>query len=153
MKTVAGAYLGKSGRSTRKVGRFLSGLLLLLSLSSLASCATTTTDATTTQYPGAPHFPPTDPTSVVILRNGPTEPLVRLGEITVAVVNHPPPFVSSAERRLREEAARLGADAAVVVHDGVREAALCAPAEWWRRQDASTIGSSKLVGVAIKYKK
>jgi hypothetical protein len=114
----------------------------------LASCATM--DSHTTQYVGAPHQPPSDPAKVEILRTQPTRPHVQLGEIVVDVSTDPSPPVAEVEQRLRQEAAKIGADAAVVVYDRIQPIGVYVTGGYWSR-GVSTITGRKLVGIAIKY--
>lgn len=64
-------------------------LLLVALAGMLASCASL--HATATPYVGAPHFSPSDPTRVEIMRTEPTRPHDRLGEIMVDTSTEPPP--------------------------------------------------------------
>ena len=114
----------------------------------LASCASI--NATTTQYVGAPRFPPSDPAAVQILRTEPIRPHVRLGEIVVDASIEPAPPISEVEDKLRAEAAKLGADAVVVVVDRIQPVGAFVSGPWWGG-DVDIIKGRKLVGVAIKY--
>ena len=108
-------------------------------------------DSHTTQYVGAPHFPPSDPAKVEILRTQPTRPHDQLGEIVVDASTDPAPPVTEVEQRLRQEAAKIGADAAVVVYDRIQPIGVFVTGGYWSR-GVSTITGRKLVGIAIKYK-
>jgi hypothetical protein len=114
----------------------------------LVACATI--DATTTQYVGAPHPAATDAATVQILRAPPARPHDRLGEIVVDASIDPAPPIEKVEQRLREEAAKIGADAVVVVLDRVQPVAAYVTGPWWGRS-VDTITGRKVVGVAIKY--
>jgi hypothetical protein len=115
----------------------------------LPSCATG--DATSTQYVGAPHPPPSDPTKVAILRAEPLRAYDRLGEVVVDASVDPAPPITQVEDKLQAEAAKLGADAVVVVLDRVRPTAVYVTGPWWGRS-AETVTGRKLLGVAIKYR-
>jgi hypothetical protein len=128
----------------------LRGLLLLVVAGVLVSCATI--DATTTQYVGAPHFPPSDPAAVAILRSEPIRPHERLGEIVVDASTEPAPPIAEVEDKLRAEAAKLGADAVVVVLDRVQPVGAFVSGPWFGR-DVDVIKGRKVVGVAIKYRR
>jgi hypothetical protein len=106
-------------------------LLVLACL--LASCASI--DATTTQYVGVPRFPPSDASSVQVLAAEPAKTHDRLGEILLDISVDPAPPVEEVEARLREEAARMGANAVFVVRDLVNP----------------NVGR-KLIAVAIRYR-
>jgi len=109
--------------------RFLWCVLVSL----LAACAYV--DATTTQYVGVPRFPPGDPAAVQVLRAEPMQPHERLGEILLDVSVDPAPEIGEIEQRLREEAAKWGANAVFVVRDQVMPGV-----------------SRKLIAVAIRYR-
>jgi hypothetical protein len=88
---------------------------------------------------------------VEILRTQPTRPHDRLGEIMIDASTDPAPPIAKVEEKLRKEAAKLGADAAVVVYDRVQPVGVIVSGGYWYRS-ASTISGRKLVGIAIKYK-
>jgi len=123
-------------------------LLLTAFACALASC--TSIDSHTTQYAGAPHQPPGDPAKVEILRTEPTRPHDRLGEVMVDASVDPAPPIADVEARLRKEAAKIGADAVVVVYDHVQPVGAFVSGPWWGRT-IDTITGRKLIGVAIKY--
>ena len=99
----------------------------------LASCAYV--DATTTQYVGVPRFPASDPKSVQVLNAEPMKTHERLGEILLDISIDPAPPVEDVEARLREEAAKMGANAVFVVRDMLNP----------------NVGR-KLIAVAIRYR-
>jgi hypothetical protein len=116
----------------------------------LAACATA--DVSTIQYVGAPRFQPTEPNAVQILRTEPTVPHDRLGEVTVDASVDPAPTVVEVERKLVTAAAKLGADAVVVVYDRVQPTAAYVTGPWWGRS-IETISGRKVIAVAIRYKR
>ena len=116
---------------------------------SLASCASI--DSRSTQYVGAPHPPPTDAAWVEILRTPPNRPNDRIGEVKVEASTNPAPPVADVEKRLRKEAAKIGADAVVVVYDRIQPVGAYVSGPWWGGS-VSTISGRVLIGVAIKYK-
>ena len=122
-------------------------------LASVALCllgACSTIDSHTTQYVGAPHPPPSHPAWVEILRTTPTRPHDRIGEVKVDASTNPAPPVTEVEERLRTEAAKIGADAVVVVYDRVQPVGAYVSGSWWGGT-VSTISGRVLIGVAIKY--
>jgi hypothetical protein len=131
----------------RKYLRYAS-LFLAMSTGVFVSCASI--DATTTQYVGAKHSAPSDPSTVSILRTEPIKPHERLGEITIDASVHPSPPITDVEARLCKEAARIGAEAVVVVYDRVQPMGVYVSGGYWNRS-TTTITGHKLVGVAIKY--
>jgi len=126
----------------------LPAILAAAALAALAACASI--DATSTQYVGASHPPPTDPQRVEILRAAPVRPHERLGEVVIDASTDPPPPITDVEAKLRDEAAKLGADAVVVVLDRVQPVGAYVTGPWWGRS-LETVTGRKLVGVAIKY--
>ena len=116
-------HLGRGGRDLRiwETDRRRRGVLLAALASVLMACASV--EAYTTQYVGAPHYPPSDPARVEILRTEPTRPHERLGEIVLDASTDPAPPIA---------------------------AYVTGP--WWDR-DLQTVTGRKLVGVAIKYQK
>jgi hypothetical protein len=125
------------------------GIALVALVGLLAACATV--DATSTQYIGAPHPPPTDPANVAILRGEPMRPHDRLGEVVVDASTEPPPPIADVEAKMRAEAAKLGADAVVIVLDRVVPTGMYVSGPWWGRS-VDTVTGRKVVGVAIKYR-
>jgi hypothetical protein len=114
----------------------------------LVGCATM--DVSTTQYVGAPRYQPTEPNAVQILRAEPTAPHERLGEVMVDASTDPAPTVVEIEQKLSKAAAKLGADAVVVVYDRVQPAAAYVSGPWWGRS-VETISGRKVIAVAIRY--
>ena len=83
-----------------------------------ASCAYV--EATTVQYVGVPRFPSVDPAAVQVLSAEPAQRHDRLGEVLLDISVDPPAAVGDIEQKLREEAARMGANAIYVVRDIAR---------------------------------
>lgn len=124
-------------------------VLLAACCPALISCASV--DAVTTPYVGAPHFAPGDAAAVQIVRAEPKRPHDRLGEIVVDASVDPAPPIVEVESKLRSEAAKLGADAVVVVLDRVQPAGAYVTGPWWGRS-VETVMGRKVVGIAIKYR-
>lgn len=98
---------------------------------------------------GAPHFPPSDPVQVEILRREPSRAHVRLGEVK-AMPSTESTDATKIEDALRKEAAKLGADAAVVVADRTQVTGAVVTGPWWGRSLEATEGRV-VIAVAIKY--
>lgn len=124
-------------------------LLPILLLSTLALSACATVDVASERYIGVPQASPTNPASVEILRREPKRPHVQLGEVFVSPSGDP--TVDRIEAALREEAAKLGADAAVVVFDRTRRIGTVVSGTWWSRWHTPIYGR-KIVAVAIRYR-
>ncbi|HSS45648.1 MAG TPA: hypothetical protein VLO07_09925 [Thermoanaerobaculia bacterium] len=97
---------------------------------------------------GAPTFPPTRPESVEIRRRAPKQPHERLGEIYLEPSGSP--SVEEMEAAIRTEAAKMGADAAVIVFDRTRRIGRVVEGPWWARSSYPVYGR-KIVAVAIRY--
>jgi hypothetical protein len=101
------------------------------------------------QYIGGPRVSPSDPAQVQILRAEPTRAHVRLGEVRAE------PYSESMEAAkiedaIRKEAAKLGADAIVVVRDKTQVMGAMVTGPWWGRS-VETIQGRVIIAVAIKY--
>lgn len=102
-------------------------------------------------YIGAPRSSATDATRVEILRGEPTRAHAKLGEVVVTASLDPSPTIDKIEGRLRQEAAKLGADAVVLVQDRAENVGAVATGPWWS-YSISNVQGRVLVGIAIKYK-
>jgi hypothetical protein len=124
---------------------------LLLGVLTCWLVACTSLDATTTPYAGAPHYPPSDPALVHIQRTKPTKPHDRLGEIVVDASTHSATLGNNVEQKLRQEAAKMGADAVIVVYDRLQPMGASVMSGYWDRS-IETVTGHTIVGVAIKYR-
>lgn len=115
----------------------------------LASTGCQTVSTSYTQYIGVPVFPPSDPMKVQILRTEPTRPHVRLGEVK-AEPSSENVNVTKIEGALQKEAAKLGADAAVVVYDRTQVVGAQVVGGWLNRQ-VDPIEGRVIIAIAIKY--
>ena len=123
-------------------------LLVLVVLSFIAGCSYVS--VTTKQYLGMPLYPPTDPASVEILRTEPLHPHERLGEIGLEPTGNPP--VTEIEQKLREAAAKMGANAAVLVADRTMRMGATVTGPWYGRQISPDF-QRVILAVAIRYTK
>jgi hypothetical protein len=106
------------------------------------------------QYVGAPTYPPTNPAQIEVMRQYPTnKPYAQIGEIraTPATDAIPTPEIESA---LCNSAARLGADAIVIVSDQKEKVGETATPSsgYGYGQNVRPVFARVIVGVAIKYK-
>lgn len=104
----------------------------------------------TVQYVGAPRPPATSPTQIEILRSEPARPHEKLGEVVVDASIDPPPKIEKIEEVLRRDAAKMGADAVVLVHDQIHPVGAVVTGPWWSPM-VSTVRGRLIVGIAIKY--
>jgi hypothetical protein len=103
----------------------------------------------TRQDIGVPTFAPTDPTTVQIMRTAPIRPHVRLGEITVEPPSVDTP-VAQIEVKLQQAAAKIGANAVVIVVDRTQVVGASVVGGWYDRQLSPDIGRV-IIGVPIHY--
>jgi hypothetical protein len=122
-----------------------------LALAALVIAGCASTNVSTIPYPNVPEFPAADPAKVQILRVEPARPHVKLGEITVDVSSSPPPTPQEVDGMLRMAAAKLGADAAVIVSDTTQPGAPVASGTWWGRTPMSR-AAREVIAVAVRYR-
>ncbi len=122
------------------------GAVVAVAVLKLAAC--TTISVSSTHYLGVPQFAPSDPNAVEILRRVPKRPQEKLGEVYLEPSGNP--SVGELEQALRGEAAKLGADAAVVVYDRYKRVGTVIQGPWWARS-ARPIYGRTIVAVAIRY--
>lgn len=132
----------------KPVPHVLAALCLIMSAGFLTSCSSMTTQRM--EYVGASHYQPGNPHSVAILRTTPARPHERLGEVVIDASAGNAPSVAKVEEKLRKEAAAMGADAVVIIYDGVLPTTAYVTGPSWSRT-VETGNGRKLVGVAIKY--
>ncbi len=119
---------------------------LLVSALALAGCASV--DVFSERYIGVPAATATSPASVEILRKEPKRPHVQLGEVVASPSNGA--TTDEIELALKKEAAKLGANAAVVVQDRTRRIGTNVSGTWWVRYH-SPVYARQIVAVAIRY--
>ncbi len=124
----------------------VTGLVVLVVVLVLFSC--TYVSVETRKYLAVRSYPPTDPATVQILHAEPKAPHERLGEISLEPQGHP--TVADMEAKLRQAAANMGADAAVIVADQTRLMGSYVSGPWWGRQISPVYGRI-IIAVAIKY--
>src|SRR5271170_7516395 len=100
MSNTHGFEIGVAMKRKELVTRLsvLAGLLFLL-----AGC--NTVSVSTKQYLGMPIYPPTDPTSVRIMRSAPMVMVQRLGEVYAEPNGNP--SVETIEAKMRDAAAKM----------------------------------------------
>ena len=104
----------------------------------------------TRAYLASPHYAPSNPAAVQILPEEPKQPKERLGEVVLTVEGEPKR--DKIEEKLREGAAKLGADAVFIVYDKVHVFPVVYYDWWWGPMGATETMDRMIVGVAIKYK-
>ena len=121
----------------------------LLAALALAGTGCSTLSASSRTYPDAPSYPPTDASSVEILRTDPSVPFVRLGEVTVPLQGNPSQQeIASA---IAKRAAQMGATAVVLVYDGSASMGVMYSGPLWTPSDPSLANSPVVIAVAIRY--
>jgi len=127
--------------------RFATITLAGISLCLVTGCQTVSTSYT--QDIGAPTYPPTNPASVQILRTQPTRKHVALGQVRAEPSSETMP-VTKIEAALQKAAAKLGADAAVVIYDKTQPEGAMVVGGYLNRT-VVPIEGRVIVAVAIKY--
>jgi hypothetical protein len=136
-------------RTVIPMPRALRLVVLTLSVAALSACASV--DVQSTEYVAAPRYQPTDAKSVQILRTEPKVPHDRLGEVVVDASTDPPPPVVEIEQKLCQAAAKMGANAVVIVLDRVQPVAAYVTGPYWGRSIESVSGR-KVIGIAIRFR-
>jgi hypothetical protein len=101
------------------------------------------------QYLGGPTYPPTDPLQIQILRTAPTRPHVQLGQVQ-AEPSSDSVGAAQIEQAMQKSAAKMGANAVVIVADRTQAMGAIVTGPLWARQ-LDTITGRVIVGVAIRY--
>ena len=133
--------------NTKRLARGLASAAVAATVLAVTGCNTISVQSN--QYIGLPTYPPTDPAMVQVMRAEPTRPNVRLGEITVEPSSMNTP-VAEIEAKLQAAAAKMGADAVVIVVDRTQQMGAVVTGGWYNRQVSPVIGRV-IVGVAIHY--
>lgn len=131
----------------RILGKVATWVALALAVGALGAC--TTISVSSVRYLGVPEHPATNPAAVEILRHPPRRPHDRLGEVELEPSGSP--SVAEMEQAIRVEAAKMGADAAVLVADTSRRIGTIVEGPWWARS-AHPVYGRHIVAVAIRYK-
>jgi len=125
---------------------------LLATLAAAITLLTTgcnTVSTNTTQALGTPSYPATDPATVEILTVPPTRPHIRLGEVRAEPASTSTP-AADIQAALQKAAAKLGANAVVIVYDQTQTVAAVVTGPWWGRS-VEGIQGRVVIGVAIRY--
>jgi hypothetical protein len=120
------------------------GLSMLLALT---GCNTVSVNSH--QYVGVQPYPPSDPALIQILRKKPTRPHVQLGEVRAEPASEKV-GVQKIETALRHAAAKMGADAIVIVFDRTEVTGALVSGSW-HGGSIQRVTGRVIVGVAIKY--
>jgi hypothetical protein len=142
---MAGEVRVMTSGMTRRIG-VVAGLVL--ATVGLSACSTVSVSSI--GYLGVPQFAPTDPNGVEIMRREPSRPHEKLGEVYLKPSGSP--SVAEMEQAIRTEAAKLGADAAVLVFDKTKRIGTVYQGPWWARSSYAVYGR-RVVAVAIHYKR
>jgi len=137
----------KTSDPPRLASRFARCLLLASLPGVFAACSSANRDST--PHISGQYYPAGNPAAVKILRTEPLHSHVQVGEIQVETSTSQPQPVAKVEARLRNEAAKLGADAVVIILD--QGNTVSATGGRWSR-NATTVTHRKVIGVAIKYR-
>ena len=132
-------------RFARRRSVTVAGAAVLAAVLALAGC--NYVSVRSQAYLGVPVSPPTDPKTVEILPGEPTRPHDRLGEVVATPTGDP--SRAQYEDALRSEAAKLGANAVVVVSDRYQVVGYWVD-PWW--PTPTPVVGRVVVGVAIRYR-
>src|SRR5262245_38310563 len=110
--------------------RGLAPVIAVALLFALTGCNTVSTS--NIQYLGVTHYPPSDQATIQILHAEPTRQHVRLGEVR-AEPSSTSVDVTKIEMALRTSAAKMGADAVVIVYDQMQVTGAVVTGPWWGR--------------------
>ena len=127
--------------------QYIIPLAALTGLMAVTGCQTVSTSSR--QFLGGPTFPPTDPLQVQILRTEPTRPHVQLGQVQAEPSSDSLPN-QQIEQALQKAAAKMGADAVVIVADRTQIMGAVVSGPLWARS-VQNISGRVIVGVAIHY--
>ena len=127
--------------------RLLTSFAAVAALFLVAGCNTVSINSN--QYLGVQTYPPSNPAQIQILRKEPTRPHVQLGEVR-AEPSSDSVSAQKIETSMREAAAKMGADAIVIVFDRTEVTGAMVNGPWFGRT-VQTITGRVIVGVAIKY--
>ena len=130
----------------RKV-RYITTFAALTGLMAVTGCNTVSINSK--QYLGGPIYPPTDPLQIQILRTEPTRPHVQLGQVQAEPSSDSVP-TQQIEQALQKSAAKMGANAVVIIADRTQIMGAVVTGPLWGRQ-LDTIAGRVIVGVAIRY--
>lgn len=131
------------------VRRCVAGVATLVAVVVLTGCASLS--GRSVAYVGVARYAATPVAAVEILHADPERGFEKLGEVVVETSLSPAPAIEKVEARLRTEAAKLGADAVVLVRDQTYEAGAVVMGPWWS-STVSPIHGRQIVAIAIKYK-
>jgi hypothetical protein len=131
----------------KTVSRILGFFAVLVALLAVTGCKTVSVSAI--QYVGGPIYAPSNLAQIQILRTPPTRANIRLGEVR-AEPSSDSVSVQQIETKLREAAAKMGADAVVIVSDRTQVTGAYITDPWYGRSIQQTTGRV-IIGVAIKY--
>jgi hypothetical protein len=102
------------------------------------------------QYLGLPQYPPTDPSTVQILRQAPTAPNVKLGEISAEPQGSP--SVQEIQQKIQRVGAAMGANAVVIVVDRTMLlGATVIGGPFWGGASVVPDTGRVIIGVAIRF--
>ena len=127
--------------------QWLTSLTALAGLVAVTGCKTVSTSSH--QYLGVQAFPASDPAQVQILREMPTRAHVKLGEVE-AQPSSSGVGNQQIEQALQKAAAKLGANAVVIVADRSQVVGGIVTGPPWARS-FNTISGRVIIGVAIRY--
>jgi hypothetical protein len=131
----------------KTTNKLIASLPAVVALIVLTGCNTVSTSSK--QYLGGPTYPPTDPLQVQILRTEPSRANVQLGQVQAEPSSDSVPN-QKIEQALQQAAAKMGANAVVIIADRTQVMGAVVTGPLWSRS-VDTISGRVIVGVAIRY--
>jgi len=124
---------------------------LSLAACALVAAACSGVQARSVHFVGRPDFPPTDPATVEILTRPPIRPHWVLGQVIAEPEGNP--GEAAIEQKLREEAAQMGGDAVVIVHDGLRRVgSVWTGGPWWGGGQIQPVMGQVISAIVVRFK-
>ncbi|HEY8514841.1 MAG TPA: hypothetical protein VIS07_04920 [Candidatus Binatia bacterium] len=122
-----------------------------LALLAVLATACSSVQTRSIHFVGRPEFPPTDPATVEILSRPPERPHWVLGQIIAEPQGNPGD--AAIEEKLREDAAAMGGNAVVIVHDGLRRVgAVWQGGPWWGGGTIHPVMGQVISAIVVRFK-
>lgn len=129
--------------------RFLFVFAVGLAVAALAA-ACSSVQARSIHFVGRPDFPPTDVATVEILHRPPMRPHEVLGQIMIQPEGNP--SQEAIEDKLREETAKMGGSAAVIVQDRLqRVGAVWTGGAWWGGGQIQPVMGEVISAIVVRF--
>jgi len=123
---------------------------MLAAVLTVAVAACSAVHARSVRFTGRPDFAPTDPATVEILYRPPMRPHDVLGQVTIELEGKP--SQDAIEDELREETAKMGGSAAVLVHgQSQRGDSVWTGGAWWSGGQIQPVTGEAISAIVVRY--